>query len=92
MKKQAEEECTFKPTISGPNLSIQDPREINTKAIETYLERVCYAKSLKQKKEDHLKQVFPDGAKWRNQVTKPKMPNITDARIAESRRDDNQDL
>ena len=66
MKRQAEEECTFKPNLASPTLSIQDPREINTKAIETYLERVCYAKSLKQKKEDHVKSVFPDGTKWRN--------------------------
>ena len=60
---------------------------MNSKSIEKYLERVNYAHQLKQSKDEHLRLVFPDGSNWKNQITKPKMPNITDARRLQ-----NQDL
>ena len=38
-----------------------------------------HARSLKVEAELHAQKVFASGSKWTSEVTKPQMPNITDA-------------
>lgn len=53
--------------------------QLNGKSIEKYLMKQNYARNLKNEAELHAQKVFSAGRNWTPNVTRPKMPNITDA-------------
>jgi hypothetical protein len=53
-----------------------DYSQLNTKAIERFLERCNYAKQLKMEKELLEEKKFGSGAKWKKSLTKPKAPSF----------------
>ncbi|CDW72596.1 UNKNOWN [Stylonychia lemnae] len=72
-KQEELEDCTFHPQT----IAIQaDYSQLNTKAIEKFLERCNYAKQLKYEQELKEEQRFGSGRKWKNCITVPKAPNF----------------
>ena len=62
--------------------AIQKPAnytQLNGKSIEKYLMKQSHARNLKTEAELHAQKIFSAGRNWTPHVTRPKMPNITDA-------------
>ena len=58
---------------------MSDYSGLNGRAIEKYLLKQNHAKELKEQAALHAQKVFASGRNWTPSITKPQMPNITDA-------------
>ena len=52
---------------------------LNGKAIEKYLVKQNTARNMKQEQKEYEQRVFSQGQNWTPEVTKPQLPNLSDA-------------
>lgn len=74
-------DCTFKPETKESKESIRlkvDYSKMNSQAIQKFLDRQNEARLRREKSEEKIKKLPGSGNIWKNKVTKPISPEISE--------------